>query len=702
MLRFRRPAIALLVLVASWPTLAWGQAVKAGIVTTMQGSATATRTIAALPVALKFKDDVFLHDRIATGDRSLARLLLGGKAVVTIRERSLLTITEVPGRSTIDIQSGKLSLAIARERMRPGEVLDVRTPNAVAAVRGTVLIVEVGRVSAQIDAGVVPVVTVFSVVSDLSGKGVEVTQFDPVSQVQVGTAVTLGLLQSLTIPGAARGSLGTLSPDEVAAKVADLQVSEFPPSPTSDTPIPGQHMATAAELVSGLFGTPRAFSLQRLPTPDVVDGIPRLPCGDSSCEQFQFRPALAAGGGDGEPSEGEPSEGGEPVVIVRSSRLVLESPLGRVTLDPEGAEPTLPAERSLIGVDLTLEEPLYSARSVAGTTVELTGGIALLDGTVVLGTNAVGPLPDGAFGRAAASHDVFQVDGADAAIGGSALIVRDSRVEVSGALVSVLGGDSSAGLRGTSEAPLIDAHQSTIKARSILRVDGAITESLLTRLSAPRLARLDGVDVDLESAFLSATSHSTIEIDPELARATAPILGVIARRTDDVRRMATGGHLTDLVPADAVLVMNNGSQMIIRSGSLVELAGATTMRVSGHLALLSGGSTLDILAGALVAVSGGAAFSLTGGSLVAFGTGAASTLSIRGTPLGDGILAKIPHFTGCPGGPCPVLLRGGAQAEQVVVGTGFEPFKGVGTVSLGPSAAVLIVDGPGSTVTLKP
>jgi hypothetical protein len=93
---------------------------------------------------LKFKDEVFHHDRISTRERSLARVLLGGKSLVTVRELSDLTITEEPGRaSLINLLGGKLSLAVAKLRMRPGESIMVHTPNAIAAVRGTVLVVEV-------------------------------------------------------------------------------------------------------------------------------------------------------------------------------------------------------------------------------------------------------------------------------------------------------------------------------------------------------------------------------------------------------------------------------------------------------------------------------------------------------------------------------------------------------------------------------
>src|SRR5919109_4166388 len=130
------------------PPLAAAQPLKAGVITTLEGDVTVTR-VALPPQPLKFKDDVFVDDTVTTGDQSLARMLLGGKAVVTVRERSVLTITEVPGRSTLELESGKFALAVAREKMRPGEEIQIRTPNAVAGVRGTVVITEVNRQSAQ-------------------------------------------------------------------------------------------------------------------------------------------------------------------------------------------------------------------------------------------------------------------------------------------------------------------------------------------------------------------------------------------------------------------------------------------------------------------------------------------------------------------------------------------------------------------------
>jgi hypothetical protein len=161
----KRTLAGLLVTLLASPSAVFAQATKpAGVVTVVEGNVTKRRVALPQPEPLKFKDDVFTQDTVTTGDQSLARMLLGGKAVVTVRERSSLTITEIPGRpSTIDLQSGKFALAVAREKMSPGEEIQIRTPNAVAGVRGTVVVTEVERQGAQVGTGVPAVVTNFFV-----------------------------------------------------------------------------------------------------------------------------------------------------------------------------------------------------------------------------------------------------------------------------------------------------------------------------------------------------------------------------------------------------------------------------------------------------------------------------------------------------------------------------------------------------------
>lgn len=112
-----------------------------GVVTTLDGRATVARAALPAPLVLKFKDDVFGRDRIRTQENSLVRVLLGGKAILTVRELSQVTISEEPGRAVVTLPSGKVVLAVAKQRMQPGESIEIRTPNAVAAVRGSILAV---------------------------------------------------------------------------------------------------------------------------------------------------------------------------------------------------------------------------------------------------------------------------------------------------------------------------------------------------------------------------------------------------------------------------------------------------------------------------------------------------------------------------------------------------------------------------------
>ena len=143
-------AIAFLVLpTLSSTSLSWAQAPELGVVTTLQGQASVARASGPGALPLKFKDAVFDRDRIQTGEESIVKVLMGGKAIVTIRELSVLTITEELGKTTINLTSGKIAVGVAKQRMQPGERLEVHTPNAVAAVRGTVFVVEVTQQGAQ-------------------------------------------------------------------------------------------------------------------------------------------------------------------------------------------------------------------------------------------------------------------------------------------------------------------------------------------------------------------------------------------------------------------------------------------------------------------------------------------------------------------------------------------------------------------------
>jgi len=111
-------------------------------VTTLTGTVTVVHAEGGAPTSLRFKDDVLEGDRIATGNQALLRVLIGGKAVATVRERTSVTLEGSTSGAAVLLTSGRLAYSVMRERMRPGEVHAIRTPNATVRVRGTIVVVE--------------------------------------------------------------------------------------------------------------------------------------------------------------------------------------------------------------------------------------------------------------------------------------------------------------------------------------------------------------------------------------------------------------------------------------------------------------------------------------------------------------------------------------------------------------------------------
>jgi len=180
----------------------------AGVVTTLSGQVTVARASTASVLPLRFKDDVYARDRITTAEKSLVRVLLGGKALLTVRELSVLTLEEGPERATVSLFEGKVGLGVLHSRMGPREAIEVRTPNAIAAVRGTIFLVEI--LPAPAPGG--PPNTLITV-----GRGV----------VGVTSLTVPGRPEVLVGPGqtynVAAGQLRTSSADQLAQAFADLQ-----------------------------------------------------------------------------------------------------------------------------------------------------------------------------------------------------------------------------------------------------------------------------------------------------------------------------------------------------------------------------------------------------------------------------------------------------------------------------------------------
>ena len=197
--------------VLALPAVARSEEPRAGVVTKLIGTATVARTALPEPAPLHFKDDVLLHDRITTGENSAVRVLLGGKATVTARERSVLTITEIPGTATVRLAAGRAAVAVTKDRMKPGEIVEIRTPNAVVAVRGTVVIAEVE-----------PVVDGYrSTITILKGL-VDVTKLDSAGRL-TGSPVDVKILERVVVTSARP----LAAPDKITRQAAESLAAQF-------------------------------------------------------------------------------------------------------------------------------------------------------------------------------------------------------------------------------------------------------------------------------------------------------------------------------------------------------------------------------------------------------------------------------------------------------------------------------------------
>ena len=233
------------------PTVAGGEETRAGVVTKLVGTATVARAALPQPAPLHFKDDVLLQDRITTGESSAVRVLLGGKATITARERSVLTITEIPGTATVRLASGRAAIAVVKDKMKPGEIIEIRTPNAVVAVRGTVVIAEVE-----------PVVGGYrSTITILKGH-VDVTKLDGAGR-HTGSAVDVRMLERVIVtnakPLAAAEKITRRDAESLAAQFSFVPQT----GPTASTEALTAQVKAAAindaiQAVGGVVPDPRA------------------------------------------------------------------------------------------------------------------------------------------------------------------------------------------------------------------------------------------------------------------------------------------------------------------------------------------------------------------------------------------------------------------------------------------------------------
>lgn len=216
-------ACALLALAVAAPRPAAAEEARGvGVVTALRGDATVARVSFVQPLALRTRDDVLLHDRITTREHSLVHVLLRDRALLTVRELSVLSITEGAARAMVDLRSGKVGLVVARNRMRPGEAVELHTPNVVVAVRGTVFVVEIAP-----SAPGAPPTAVTTRIYLLQGHLDVSLRNDPTA-----APVQLDSLQAVEITDHTIGIVRSLSPEGVAVATRGLTLGDlFRPGP---------------------------------------------------------------------------------------------------------------------------------------------------------------------------------------------------------------------------------------------------------------------------------------------------------------------------------------------------------------------------------------------------------------------------------------------------------------------------------------
>src|SRR5690349_6269505 len=63
------------------------------------------------------RESIGVADHVRTGERTFARLFLGGRVLLLARDSAVLTIIEVPGAATVWVERGRVAITVDRENL---------------------------------------------------------------------------------------------------------------------------------------------------------------------------------------------------------------------------------------------------------------------------------------------------------------------------------------------------------------------------------------------------------------------------------------------------------------------------------------------------------------------------------------------------------------------------------------------------------
>jgi hypothetical protein len=611
--------VLLLLLVC--PALAWAQSAgepsrNVGVVTTLAGNATVARAALPGPQPLRFKDDVFLRDRISTAERSIVRVLLGGKALVTVRELSALTITENVGRSTIDLSSGKIAMGVLRQRMRPGEVIEIRTPNAIAAIRGTVLVVELIPEPGG-SSGAPRYTTKVSVLHGL----VEVS--DPKN------------------PGAPPAQVGTL---ESWSRTGSDPSALVPMSP-----------AAAEQVFAGLHSPPQIAEgprefIQNVTTREQAKAV--------AVAEFLAPEAVGAGaGGDSSGPAAPPSSGGATTPgiadapVIPSITSMPSSPgaagpagyptgLARFTFDGQ----VVNQPGSFYSLSRASDSPAVPILEATNSSLTLGQSLMEISGGATFSSTGAAPLLYLDPTTVSAASLLTLSGGGQFSLIGSLFQDQRGTLTLSSDFLQLSGGSTFVGSGASALVDLVGSSAST--AGGLLSVSGGAVMDLV-RASAPLLSLTRSAELATGSNLVDISGGATVKLS-QLAALTRSGLTIQGHALN----LSGGASMT--VAGD--LFRLDRSTLTITNGALLSLSGGSSLTVTGALVNFVGaGNTLNITNN--LCAGGGCTMML--GVLPVLVTGG-GTLTLTS----NAILNLVGNNLNIAPGAAAITVSGGAQVKQ--------------------------------------
>ena len=201
------------------------------------------------------------------------------------------------------------------------------------------------------------------------------------------------------------------------------------------------------------------------------------------------------------------------------------------------------------------------------------------------------------------------------------------------------------------------------------------------------LLRLDSAQVSGQKAF---------RIDTALFQATAPVFDLAGSTLTVAPTTAVDGGLMDLnfqakVVSFGPVARLDGSTITVTNNHAFRVAGGSLLQVVGDFLSLNNGSVLQALNGSVMRITGGSVVNISGAFAI-FGAGP-NQIKVSNALCGTSCITL---------GGIPIAFTNNASTAQVTVTGSALKNAGAGSiVQSGPAAAVIVVDGTISKLTIK-